>query len=231
MRTLKVKTAVLASVASVVFAAPVMAYTTGDFIVRGGSATVAPDKKSDTLYLVNATPNDDDGEAQASANNDTQLGLSFTYMITNKLGLEVLASTPFKHQIKGKGAMAGRDIGTIKQLPPTVSLQYYPMGQNSQWQPYIGAGINYTAFSSEEVDKGLKAAGYNSLSLEDSWGWAAQAGVDYLINKNWGVNASVMYIDINTTATLKDKEGNAPTTKGDYDLDPMVYRLSAVYRF
>lgn len=227
MQTLKFT--ILASVVSAAFTAPVMAYTTGDFILRGGSATVAPKNKSDNIHAYGNNGASAELNAQASANNDTQLGLSFTYMMTDKLGIEVLAATPFSHDLNGKGDLEGSDLGTIKHLPPTVSLQYYPMSQNSQWQPYVGAGVNYTTFFSEETSRAMEADGYDSLSLDDSWGLSAQVGMDYLINKNWGVNVSAMYIDLKTTATLGG-EGK-PELKGDYDLNPMVYRVNAVYRF
>ena len=226
MRALK--TAALISLTSAVFTAPVMAYDAGDFILRAGSATVAP--KSQSANLVGS----DVGETntQASANNDTQLGLSFTYMLSDKLGVEVLAATPFSHKLEAKGDLAGKDIGTVKQLPPTVSLQYYPLSRDSQWQPYVGIGINYTTFFNEKTAGDIEGLGYNDLSLDDSFGLAAQVGVDYLINDHWGVNFSAMYADIDTTATLKGANGALGSeAKVDYNLDPVVYRVSAVYRF
>jgi hypothetical protein len=34
---------------------------------------------------------------------DTQLGLNFAYMLTNNIGVELLAATPFEHDVKIKG--------------------------------------------------------------------------------------------------------------------------------
>ncbi len=39
--------------------------------------------------------------------NNTQLGLTFTYMATDNIGVELLAATPFRHKI---GTRATGDI-------------------------------------------------------------------------------------------------------------------------
>ncbi|MCD4236694.1 outer membrane protein OmpW, partial [Escherichia coli] len=76
-------------------------------------------------------------------------------------------------------------------------------------------------------------AGLSDLSLKDSWGAAGQVGVDYLINRDWLVNMSVWYMDIDTTA--KYKSDGRKLAKGSYSdnvrLDPWVFMFSAGYRF
>ncbi len=58
-------------------------------------------------------------------------------------------------------------------------------------------------------------------------------GVDYLINRDWLVNMSVWYMDIDTTA--KYKSDGRKLAKGSYSdnvrLDPWVFMFSAGYRF
>lgn len=206
---------------STLLAANAFAYEAGDFVLRGGTATVDTKSKSDDL--------DQMAGAQVSAGTDTQFGISGTYMFTENWGLELIAATPFSHDLEGEGALDGVDIGSVKHLPPTVSAQYFFMGNDSKWQPYLGAGLNYTTFFSGKTSSTLSSMGYKNLQLDDSFGLSAQAGVDYNINENWGINLTVMYADIGTTATLKGA-GVADLTV-DYDLDPMVYRLNAVYKF
>ena len=125
--------------------------------------------------------------------------------------------------------MGGADIATIKHLPPTLSAQYYFLGSQNSFKPYVGAGLNYTVFFDEDAGAGARGLGYDDIDLDDSFGLAAQIGFDYQLNENWMLNASVMYADINTTATLKGDGVDNLTV--DYDLDPMVYRLNAGYRF
>lgn len=215
-------TAALISSGILLFPVASSAYEKGDILVKFGSATVDPDDKSSDIDQI-------PGEA-VSADDNTQLGISGTYMINDKIGIEVLAATPFNHDITAKGGtLNGAEIGSIKHLPPTVSAQYYFLGNTSKFQPYVGAGLNYTIFFDENVGGGAAGLGYNNLSLKNSWGLAAQVGIDYQINQKWLVNASAMYADIDTTATLTGP--GATTLTVGYDLDPMVYRLNVGYKF
>ncbi len=137
---------------------------------------------------------------KATLDSDTQLGLTFAYMLTDHIGLELLAATPFKHTVGVKGLGGGLDgkLADIKQLPPTLSLQYYPMEPNSRFQPYAGVGINYTLFFDEDLSSARKQQGFSNLKLQDSVGIAGQLGMDYMLTDNLLVNASVWYVDIDT---------------------------------
>ena len=81
--------------------------------------------------------------------------------------------------------------------------QWYFGDASSKFRPYVGAGINYTTFFDNGFNDHGKEAGLSDLSLKDSWGAAGQVGVDYLINRDWLVNMSVWYMDIDTTANYK----------------------------
>jgi len=86
----------------------------------------------------------------------------------------------------------------------------------------VGAGLNYTTFMDEETEGPLAGA---ELSLDDSWGLAAQLGLDVGITENWFVNAGLRWIDIDSDAELS---GN---TLGEVEIDPFVYQLQVGYRF
>jgi outer membrane protein len=202
-----------------------LAYDTGDLILRAGVASVQPDEDSSALEL-NGTAL---AGTSAGVDNSEQLGLTLTYMLAPKWGIGVLAATPFDHDIKANGL--GLDAGEAKQLPPTVTLQYFPMDSASPFQPYVGIGIHYTVFFSEDVDSDLESflGTKGDLDLDDSFGLAAQVGADYAIDKHWVLNASVWYLDIDTDATFKFKDGTR--IKADVDIDPWVYMLGLGYRF
>ncbi len=175
----------LSSLGSMSLAGQAFAYDASDWTLRFGTATVDPVSESDDL--------DQLAGAQVSADTDTQLGFSGTYMFTSNWGIEILAATPFSHDTEGKGTVIdGQDIGSVKHLPPTVSAQYFFLDAQSQWQPYVGLGLNYTTFFSEEAGDGAKAIGYDKLELDDCFGLAASFGVDYNFTENWGINASIM---------------------------------------
>ncbi|MGY2437821.1 OmpW/AlkL family protein, partial [Escherichia coli] len=94
----------------------------------------------------------------------------------------------------------GLKLGSVKHLPPTLSLVYYPLDSKSAFQPYVGAGINYTWFFDDKLSSEAEGAGFRGLDMKDSWGWAAQIGADYMLTDNLMINAQVRYIDIDTTA-------------------------------
>ena len=200
---------------AVVFSAmPAMAYEAGDFIVKVGAVYVSPqDYSADSSGLV--------ADSHLQVGSNTQLGLTATYMATDHVGVELLAATPFEHTVKGEGgAIDGADIVTTKHLPPTLSLQYYPLETSSALQPYVGFGINYTFFFDEEDDGNLGTKG-----LEKSWGTAFSAGVNYNFNENWLGSVAVWQIDLDTKVKGGDADGL------DVQIDPTVLFVSAGYKF
>ncbi|MEN1834325.1 OmpW family outer membrane protein [Pseudomonas lijiangensis] len=227
------KTSLLrASLIALAIAAPTaaQAYEAGDFIVRAGAAHVDPQEESGELKF--------DGNkvsgTKASLNGDTQLGLTFAYMLTNHIGIELLAATPFNHTVSVSGLGPGLDgkLADVKHLPPTLSLQYYPMAPSSKFQPYAGIGINYTTFFDNDLTSNRKDQGFSNLKLKDSVGLAGQLGMDYLITDNVLLNASVWYVDIDTEATVDGPAAlGFSKTKVSVDIDPWVYMVGVGYKF
>ena len=225
------KSLLSASLFALALAAPLAhAHKTGDFIVRAGAITTAPNEDSGELKL--------DGTkisgTKATLTSDTQLGLTFAYMLTDHIGLELLAATPFQHEVgvKGLGPALDGKLADVKQLPPTLSLQYYPLDASSRFQPYAGIGINYTTFFNEDLTSQRKSEGFSNLKLKDSVGIAGQLGFDYMITDRMLVYASVWYADIDTQATVDGPTGlGVGRTKVDVDVDPWVYMVAIGYKF
>lgn len=154
--------------------------------------------------------------------------LDFTYFLSDHIGAElILATSP--HDISGAAALAGLGkIADTMALPPTLTLQYHfiPSGK---FRPYVGFGVNWTVFYSEDASSALTTAiGPTSVSLDDSFGWAAQAGADIDLSKRFFLNIDVKYIDIDTTATLRT---GALVNTVDVDIDPLVVGVGIGFRF
>ncbi|MFQ3788431.1 OmpW/AlkL family protein [Halomonas sp. A29] len=185
-----------------------LAYNEGDFITRVGVAHVDP--KSDNGSLAN-------GAIDVDVRSDTNLGFTLGYLFHDKLGVELLAALPFKHDIRL--ADGGLPTASTKHLPPTLTLQYYPLGgTGAQVQPYAGIGLNYTHFFDESSELG-------DLELDSSWGLAGQLGLDVRLDDNWGLNAAAWYIDIDTDVSLDG------TDLGKVSIDPWVFMAGISYRF
>ena len=225
------KSLLSASLFALALAAPVAhAHQAGDFILRAGAITTAPNENSGDIKLDGTKMSG----TKATLDSDTQLGLAFAYMLTDHIGLELLAATPFHHTVGVKGLGPGLDgkLGDIKQLPPTLSLQYYPLEPTSKFQPYAGIGLNYTMFFDEDLSSNRKAQGFSNMKLKDSVGLAGQLGMDYMITDHFLVNAAVWYIDIDTKATMDGPTAlGVGKTKVDVDVDPWVYMVGVGYKF
>lgn len=193
----------------------------GDWLVRAGVAHVEPNDSSDRF--TDRSSGDTTG-IRVGVGSDTGLGLNITYMATDNLGVQLLAATPFTHDINGRGDLSGR-VGEIKHLPPTLTLQYHFLPRSSI-RPYAGAGINYTVFFSEKT----RNLGGARLSLDDAVGWALEAGVDVELQDRWFLNAALWYLNIETTARVKGGDLDLDL-KGDVDINPWVMMVGAGYRF
>jgi outer membrane protein len=225
---MKTKLTVLA--AALALSGAASAYEAGDWIVRTGAVNVDPDGDSSSLQLLGTGKLSGTG---VEVDDDTQVLLNVTYMATSNVGIELLAATPFEHTVDttGLGGLGLSDVklGTIKHLPPTLSVLWYPMSANSKFQPFIGGGVNYTYFFDEDVSGAAQdALGARNLELDDSWGLAFRAGADYMLNDCWSVHAGVYYLDIETTAEVSTALGKVKT---DVDVDPWVYTLGIGYKF
>ncbi|GIC77844.1 outer membrane protein OmpW [Moritella sp. F3] len=208
---------ITASLLSATLAAPAFAHQQGDIIVRAGALMVAPNESSGDVL----------GAGEFQVDDNVQLGLNFTYMATDNIGIELVAASPFTHEISLEGIGV---IAEASQLPPTLLAQYYFGDSGSKFRPYVGAGVNFTVFFDTEFnDTGTGIGnGLSDLDMSNSIGLAAQVGVDYKINDKWLVNASVMYADISTDVTFKH---GADDVKIKTDIDPLVYMVSIGYVF
>ncbi|MFE8899384.1 OmpW/AlkL family protein [Cobetia marina] len=182
-------------------------YGAGQFWTRVGVAKVSPTSDNGRIDAIGADVDVDD---------DSAFAFTLGYRFTDTLGIELLAAQNFEHDI----SLNGQKAGSVDHLPPTLTLQYYPLGgRDSRIQPYIGAGVNYTHFSDETLDDGTK------LEMDDSWGAAAQIGVDLVINEHWAANVAAWYLDIDSDVTV------AGSVNDKVEIDPIVTMAGISYRF
>ena len=122
------------------FSTAALANQAGDILIRGGATMVSPDSGQATILLSGA-----DSGLALSVGDDTQLGLNFVYFFDSNWAIELLAATPFDHDIELHAAGVTTLLADTKQLPPTLSALYY-FNTGNTYKPYVGVGINYTVF-------------------------------------------------------------------------------------
>ena len=204
---MKTLSALALTTALVSFAAPAFAQSKGDMTLGLGVAWINP---TDSYSATVAGPIRVDDNARPS--------LTFEYFIADNIGLEVLAAWPFEHSAQLLGA--GNVVNT-KHLPPTVSIQYH-FTNSSSMTPFVGIGVNYTKFWDETGTGALLGV---PVSLDDSWGVAVHAGIDFALSEKSALRADVRWIDIDTDVTV----GGAPI--GSVSIDPVILGASYIYKF
>jgi outer membrane protein len=248
MRNTMNRNLLVAAMVGACITVPAAAQEAGDFQLRVGVGLVAPDTGKEDLVF--------EGMPLDTFNIEVDDGVSavfdVTYFLTPNWGVELLASTPFSHDIDGKGALAGLGkIGETKHLPPTLSVQYH-FAPGADFRPYLGAGLNYTLFFDDQTNPGLHegviatangalgtdfSGGDTNLSIDESFGAAFQAGIDIDFGQNWFWNVNVRYIMIDADATLKTRTFDATgaetvfTSTLDTEIDPFVYSAQVGFRF
>lgn len=142
--------------------------------------------------------------------------VDLTYFLTKNVAAELIAATA-EHSISA-GSNA---LGDTWILPPTLTLQYH-FQPEEKFSPYVGAGINYSLFYGED-----HKAPYTGLDVDGGVGWALQAGFDYWLNDNWGVNADIKYVDLDVDVSVN----NGALRADDVKLDPWIIGVGTSYRF
>lgn len=218
----KIKTiSTLALLMAGMAATPAMAEA-GDTFIRVRGIVVAPNE--DSSGITPAFPAE-----TVSVDNAVAPEVDITHMLTNNVGVELIAATT-KHSVAGTTGTTG-GIGKLAStwvLPPTLTLQYH-FAPEAKVRPYVGAGVNWTLFYKEKASNGLEAAvGQTNVHLSSSFGWAAQAGIDIDLNEKMFLNFDVKYIKMDTNARLNTTA--AGIQRVGVDIDPLVFGVGVGFK-
>lgn len=153
--------------------------------------------------------------------------IDFTYFITRNLAAELILTYPQRHDLK----FAGTGIGSIKHLPPMLTLQYHFIPDGAV-RPYVGAGINYTRFMSVKINA-QPAVGVDAPIDVDrnSFGLAGQLGVDFKVADNWFINLDAKYVRIKADNVHITGGVLAGTKVTDLGINPWLLSAGVGYRF
>ncbi|WP_043319328.1 OmpW family protein [Microbulbifer sp. HZ11] len=222
-------------------------YEQGDVVVRIGWGLVDPDDDSDLLRIDNSIYLDD---TRVYVDDGDSATFTASWLFADHFALGLLAALPFEHDLAvaglpdPNGGLLGKvDLGSIEHLPPTLTVQWFPVCKESWVQPYVGIGVNFTTFMDEDIsnvaqeyfEDVLDASSNAQLKLDDSWGLAGELGIDIMFGRdsNWLFNAAVWYLDIDTKAKIDFRTNQGYNTRitTDVDIDPWVYSVGLGYKF
>ncbi|MFO1079360.1 MAG: OmpW family outer membrane protein [Reyranellaceae bacterium] len=164
-----------------------------------------------------------------SVTNSVVPELDISYFFTKNLAAELILGVT-QHFIAGTGALRGVSVGSTWVLPPTLTLQWH-VTELGAFQPYFGVGLNYSVFFSQQASNTTanNGLGVTSLGINNAWGFAAQLGFDYMINRNWGINFDVKKLLL--MPTYSATVNNTIPINGTATLNPWLIGAGVTYRF
>lgn len=160
--------------------------------------------------------------ADATVGNATTVLLTYEYALSPNVGVELVLGVPPKIKARASGSVAFLgEVLTARNVAPTLLFNYHFFAPGSTLRPYLGVGINYTKFTGVTTPYSWDAR------LSDSTGLAAQAGLDWALNKQWGLFASIAKVDVKSNLTAT----GAVVLQSTIDFRPITYSVGASFRF
>lgn len=204
--------------------------------VRIGYTSVAPNSSASAI----SGPLTPANSLSLEVKNQNTLFFSYARSFTDNIDVELALGVPPTHDVAIKiinpslpasvQAYDGKVGAKVRQVAPTLFVNYKFFSKESQFRPFIGAGINYTKFDKTEstADGNAINGGPTNIALKDSVGLAFQAGLGYQINDNWSIVGSVATARVKTQLTTNTL---GVVRTADIKFRPTVLTLSVGYSF
>jgi outer membrane protein len=145
-----------------------------------------------------------------------------SYFFTKNIAAELVLTWP--QQVNITAGQGNTNIGKVTALPPSLLAQYH-FTDLGAFKPYIGAGINYTIFGNRQ---NFPALGNQVQVDQSSVGFVGQVGMDYMFDKNWGLNLDLKYATMSTNVT---GSGDLAGASGKLTLNPWMPAVGITYKF
>ena len=160
--------------------------------------------------------------ADATIGSATTVLFTYEREIAPKLGIELVLGVPPTIKAQGSGTVPFLgEVLSAKNVAPTLLVNYHFGAAGAQLRPYLGVGVNYTRFTGASTPYGWQ------VSLSDSWGLAAQAGVDLALTPQWGAFASVGVAQVKSDLVAV----GAAVLRTTIDFRPVTFAAGVSYKF
>ena len=144
-----------------------------------------------------------------------------SYFFTKNIAAELVLTWP--QQVNITAGPGNTNIGKVSALPPSLLAQYH-FTDLGAFKPYVGLGVNYTIFGNRQ---NFPALGNGVQVDNNSVGVVGQIGMDYMFDKNWGLNLDVKYATMSTNVTAVEGGANL----GKLTLNPWMPAVGVTYKF
>lgn len=144
--------------------------------------------------------------------------VDLTWFFRPQWALEFSLTVPQTHLVNS----AGFEVGRLRQLPPTLVLQYHLTGW--RLQPYVSAGVSYTLISNLRFSPDLQAVLQPTLRNR-SFGPVLGLGVEVPLTRQWSLNVDWKQLRLKT-----DLDALGPGV-GFFNVRPRLASLGIGYRF
>ncbi|WP_306568381.1 OmpW/AlkL family protein [Flavobacterium lindanitolerans] len=160
--------------------------------------------------------------------------LDFTYFFTKNISAELILGTS-KHDVSTVGSdisavggptSADVNLGSVYLLPPTLTVQYHFL-PDQIFNPYVGAGVNYTIFYNEKAGNTVRGIEY-----DNSFGYAFQVGFDLMLNDKFFINADIKKIFLKTDVTVDASNlATGLSIPADVEINPLLLGFGLGMKF
>ncbi len=175
------------------------------YVVRVRGIFVMPTESFDSRLVGPGKPN-------PTVSNNFIPELDLEYYFTKYISSELIASVTH-HTI----SLNGNIQGSTYLLPPSITIKYHPI-PSAKISPYVGTGVELTFPFNYHLN------GVPDFKVDQSFGWAAQAGADIKLKDNIYFNVDYKFLDVDTQVQIAGVKYKA-------DLNPHLFSLGVGYRF
>lgn len=201
-----------------------------DNTVRAGILNVqvhseSPDFSSNGPAFLTPQP------AGITVGNATTISAGYVRRLNDHFDLDLVMGIPPQHDVNGRGNLAPYGVtAKVKQRAPTLFVDYNFGAPTDTWRPFVGLGLNYTQFfdATSTAIGNIATGGPTKIELKDSYGLAAQAGVNYKLNDRWSVCATIAAAKVKSDMTATTGSIQRTTT---INFRPVVYGIGVGYSF
>jgi outer membrane protein len=160
--------------------------------------------------------------ADATIGDATTVVMTYEYALSPHVGVELVLGVPPKIKATAAGSVAFLgEVLTARNVAPTLFFTYHFGAPSNALRPYAGIGVNYTKFTNVTTPYGW------DVSLSDSTGLAAHVGVDWALNKQWGLWASLGAVEVRSKLVAT----GATVLQSTIDFRPLTYSVGASFKF